>query len=315
MITLKNTKSWMALAVSAAMLVFSSAATAQIAFTGEDTEPEVKEEAVVSRQNTQSPYNNSSAQDTDSKLADAAEKYQHAVGVVIGVVPGHGQIPIGTAWAYEDRLFATNSHVVNGMIDLKSKIPSSAFFIAINGRPDKRLRVAAYMKHPKYGKDETNFEGDKGLPSNDIAKIRTVETAPVHFELADVPQLQRVKSGLRIAYLGFPMEGLLEGNLNTRMPIATMQSGIITSVSDRFLSDGGFSKNRTIRHNLPAAGGASGSPIFGADGKVVAILWGGNISMRITLNNEGKPVHARTPNAALVNFAERIDSLKEVPRP
>ena len=94
-----------------------------------------------------------------------------------------------------------------------------------------------------------------------------------------------------------------------------MQSGIVTSLSDYFLGDSGFGENHLVRHNLPSAGGASGSPIFTPDGTVVAILWGGNIELHLEANSDGKVAQVRAPNAAQVNFAERIDSLAAVPRP
>jgi hypothetical protein len=57
----------------------------------------------------------------------------------------------------------------------------------------------------------------------------------------------------------------------------------------------------TIEHSLPSTGGASGSPIVNARGEVVAILSGGNI-----IPSEVCP---QQPNAAQVNFAQRIDVL------
>jgi hypothetical protein len=58
-----------------------------------------------------------------------------------------------------------------------------------------------------------------------------------------------------------------------------------------------------IEHSLPSAGGASGSPIFDSRGQVVALLSGGN-------NIASKD--GRIPNAALVNFAQRADLLRDL---
>ena len=54
---------------------------------------------------------------------------------------------------------------------------------------------------------------------------------------------------------------------------------------------------------------ASGSPIFNANGEVVGILSAGNIIGQINLET-GKP--ARAPSAVLVNFAQRIDVLRDI---
>jgi hypothetical protein len=111
------------------------------------------------------------------------------------------------------------------------------------------------------------------------------------------------------------MEALMQDNVDPSSPVATMQSGIVTSLSDYFMVDSGFDENRLIRHNLATVGGASGSPIFTPDGLVVAILWGGNMNQSLTLTADGKVDYRRRANAGMVNFAERIDSLNGVPRP
>lgn len=248
-------------------------------------------------------------------LADVADADKYAVGVVVIVLPNRGAVPIGTAWAFESNLFATNGHVVEAMEELSQKFPNAPFFVAINQRPDKRLRVAGFKKHPRYGAAEARFDGKTPIHSPfDIAVIRTTDPAPAHFTLASKAQLQTLRPGARIAFLGFPMESLAQDNIDTQMPIATMQSGIVTSVSDYFLGDSGFDGNRLVRHNLPAVGGASGSPIFTPDGLVVAILWGGNVEARLVATADGVS-QVRQANAAQVNFAERIDSLTGVPRP
>jgi hypothetical protein len=60
-------------------------------------------------------------------------------------------------------------------------------------------------------------------------------------------------------------------------PVATMQSGIITANTDFWLAKSSYESRRLIQHSLPAVGGASGSPIFDADGDVVGILSSGNM--------------------------------------
>ena len=69
-----------------------------------------------------------------------------------------------------------------------------------------------------------------------------------------------------------------------------------------------------IRHNLPATGGASGSPIFAPNGEVVGILFAGNILLDSYCKEKQKaakkdPGICRMPNAAMINFAERADLL------
>lgn len=295
---------------------FMSPVSAQVAITGATARPPAA--ASIPADDPRRPDAGVAAPrltgNADSMLADAAEAYKYAVGVVVYVVPGKGALPIGTAWAFESNLFATNAHVVEAMEKVAKKGPEIPFFIAINQRPDKRLRVAGFRKHPKYGQLEARFDGKTPISAFDLGLIRTTEAPPATFTLASRAQLEALRSGTRIAFVGFPMESLAGANLDVQMPIATMQSGIVTSVSDNYFGDSGFENNRLIRHSLPATGGASGSPIFTPDGAVVAILWGINMQPGVVASRDGFVVE-RDPSAALVNFAERIDGLAGVPRP
>ena len=67
-----------------------------------------------------------------------------------------------------------------------------------------------------------------------------------------------------------------------------------------------FAKNFLLRHNLPATGGASGSPIFNKDGEVVALLFSGNVHVKF---QNGELVE-RTANAAQINFGVRVDMME-----
>ena len=133
-------------------------------------------------------------------------------------------------------------------------------------------------------------------------------------EDAKPSELQKLASGYRIAYLGFPTEGLINGNVGVRNPVATMQSGIITAVSDYWQGDGGFKNNLLIRHNLGATGGASGSPLFNVKGEVVALLNAGNIAIQVSgLTQDGRVVGVkRIPHAAMVNFGQRVDLINQI---
>ncbi len=125
------------------------------------------------------------------------------------------------------------------------------------------------------------------------------------------PAFQELGAGTPVAYIGFPMERLEGGNVNIANPLATMQTGIVTSISDYYLEDRGPAENKLIRHNLPATGGASGSPVFLADGRVVATLNAGNINAVEYTTSSGTS-QFRIPSAAQINFAQRIDILDDI---
>jgi hypothetical protein len=136
--------------------------------------------------------------------------------------------------------------------------------------------------------------------------------------------LYNLKSGMPVGFLGFPSERLSglgdNENYNIDAPIATMQTGIITAVTDFYFKDAGVSGNYCIRHNLPLTGGASGSPIFNTKGQVVALLNGSNMLRVPNFDKKGNPIfdadgkikRIRYPNAAMVGFGVRVDLLDGV---
>ena len=256
--------------------------------------------------------------DTDTRLAEAAQRYEQAVGVVVISGPRVGPIPTGTAWAIADGTFVTNAHVVEGVRKALTSKHIEAAFIAINKRPDLRLRIRSMTAHPRHGDVETDFEGTRSIGhSYDVGLLRTDGSAPVAFKLAPKSDLLALRAGERVAYLGFPMENLTAGNVNVRHPVATMQSGIITAVTDYWQKNQDPANAQFVRHNLGAAGGASGSPMFNADGEVVSVLSGGNNFAGVVIEVQGGKLNKeiqRVGNAAMVNFAQRADLIHDLLR-
>ena len=253
--------------------------------------------------------------------------------------------PVGTAWAFDENRFATNGHVANGLngkvkdvidatvaelltVEAKkagcqsideflkkqgdnaqnvinaavqmvvSKISNIRADIIINGTLKKSYSIAQVQVHKDYG-----VEGSKFNP--DLAVFTIDGKHDNYFKIADKSTLGDLKSGMPIAFLGFPMERLSDGNLHLDNPVASMQSGTVVAVSDFEMKDAGAEGNFLLRHNLPATGGASGSPIFNQSGEVVAALYGGNIIGQVA--NNGQIV--RAPSAVQINFGVRVDLL------
>ena len=131
-------------------------------------------------------------------------------------------------------------------------------------------------------------------------------------------KLYSLKAGIPVASLGYPMEALHGNNINLDNPIASMQTGNIVAVTDSYFKESRPQDNQFVRHNLPSAGGASGSAIFDADGEIVAVHWGGNYNHNVVhLQNDPKTQKkvmrtSRVTSAALINFAARADVLRGV---
>jgi len=253
----------------------------------------------------------------DKQLAAVAERMHSAVGVVVaegfGADGKQRQIPFATAWAWKKDIFASNAHVVDQTMGFMER--GFRVFVVLNRDPLKRYEVIGVSKHPLFRSNAIETDDGDVSFAYDVGLLRVAGKPPVHFDVAWNWTLRRLKSGDRVAYLGFPMENLVKGGVDVKSPVANMQSGIITAVSDFRQRDGGAKNNFLIRHNLGVAGGASGSPIFNSDGKVVAILNAGNMAVQFASVSQQSPEWVRTPSAVMINFAQRADLLEEVPPP
>ncbi len=217
--------------------------------------------------------------DSDEKIRQAAKKYEQALGLV--VVPGEdGAQGFGTAWAVGPQMFATNAHIalpVMGMLEDGRDV-----FVITNKSPDRKYRVLRAVAHPAFLKQHLNMDGKPpAAPTYDVGLLMVDGDPPVKLPLASKEKLYALDSGHRVAFLGFPMENLNAGNVDVHYPVATMQSGIITAVTDPWLAEAAPEKAILIRHNLPSAGGASGSPVFDVDGEVVGVHSAGNYTMGV----------------------------------
>ena len=170
--------------------------------------------------------------------------------------------------------------------------------IRLNHSKGKSFRVAKVQVHPRYNPAEENKSGEF-----DVAIFEIDGSTDCYFDVATKKELYSLRPGIQVASAGFPTEGL--DDLNVEKPEASYATGDIKKVTDFDNKDAGAEYNRSIFHSVPAAGGASGSPIFTANGKVIAVLWGGS--------NHGIDAYgARISSAVLLNFAVRIDQIDDV---
>jgi hypothetical protein len=121
--------------------------------------------------------------------------------------------------------------------------------------------------------------------------------------IEDPQTIAALAPGDAVALAGFPYENMIGGEVQPLGRTPQLQVGNITSLSDFFLLPAESQQRRLVQHNLPIAGGASGSPVIDSNGKVIAIASAGNM-----FSVEGE----RIPNAALVNYAQRIDALADL---
>lgn len=253
---------------------------------------------------------------TGTDFSAIIAKYQKSVFLVDEVDNAGTSHGGATAWIVAmpngSKAFATNAHV-GGMLAEARK----AGYRLVVRAPDaahREYEITDAIIHPAYSAfnamlADADKQASSGLlrqvelsPAYDVAILipNSQDGLPDPLPLARDNVLATLHAGEPIAFVGYPAENLV--SFDAAAPTPTSQVGIITSVRNFFLTaDGGPAQ--LIEHSLPSAGGASGSPIFDAHGQVIALLSGGN-------NIASKD--GRIPNAALVNFAQRVDLLRDL---
>lgn len=167
--------------------------------------------------------------------------------------------------------------------------------LRINHSEGKGYDVKQVQVHRKY-------DGENNKGEFDLALFTIEGKSESHFPLAQEKELEKLHAGLEVASAGFPTEGLSDYNIDA--PEATFGKGIIKKVTDFNHRDAGPKHNRSITHDIPATGGASGSPVFLANGKVIGVLWGVSFAIRTG--------GISAPSGALQNAAVRIDQLNDM---
>lgn len=219
----------------------------------------------------------------------------------------------GTAWVIDDRHLVTNAHVAIASEHLKA---DEELIVRAPTPPYHSYEIKEIRLHPGYKHFIESWKeylpcqmsGDKLIPMKtvtpaDVALLTVDTKAQLNppLKLASVEELEQLTPGTKVAFTGYPSEALLPGNNHKPVPV-THQDEIIR-ITDFFQTRWGNGNNRLIQHGLPITGGASGSPMINATGKVVGVI----SSMNISRSNYG-----RMPNAADVNFGQRADFIYDL---
>ena len=220
-----------------------------------------------------------------------------------------GERAQGTAWVTEDGKLGTNAHVAEAFNKLKA---GESLLVRSSVAPHATHRVKSVELHPGFKefqkmwreylpvqKQNGRLELMRTATPADVA-LMTVER-PEELEpkltLANIDDLEALRPGMRVAFAGYPSEMLLPGALRSPSPV--IQQDEIIRLTNFFMINQ-EKDNRLIHHGLPITGGASGSPIITASGKVIGLISSGNFVFSRGF---------RTVNAADVNFGQRLDFL------
>jgi hypothetical protein len=222
----------------------------------------------------------------------------------------------GTAWPVGPNLLATNAHV--GILR-EGLRPRERMIVRAPGANGQIYEVVEHKLHPGYVPFGAFLQSDARLLSAyrgaevdrltgngyDVSLLRVAGTLPEadRLEIATPEELNALASGTPLATSGYPSENLTDSAQGSFGATPEQHLGVVTAMTDMFHLPAAVAVRQLIHHDLPATGGASGSPIVGASGRVVALLNAGNLFMV-----EGR----RVPNAVLINFAQRADLVRDM---
>lgn len=221
----------------------------------------------------------------------------------------------GTAWVVGPNLLATNAHVALLREGLR---PLERMIVRAPGQNGPIYEVVEHKVHPGYvpfnafvNADERRIGGYRGRSQGfggngyDVALLRVTGTLPEsdRLEIATNDELNALASGTPLATAGYPTESLVNTWSQGIGATPEQHLGVVTAVTDMFHLPSALPYRQLIHHDLPSAGGQSGSPIIGPSGRVVALLNSGNAFM---VNGR------RIPNAALVNYGQRADLVRDM---
>ncbi|MCA8971301.1 MAG: trypsin-like peptidase domain-containing protein [Planctomycetes bacterium] len=222
---------------------------------------------------------------------------------------------VGTAWCVDrDRgLLATNAHVAAAF-----KEDGQLLIARSTTDPVHDLQITKARQHPAYASfQELSSVYDPFVansrtgaldvpPPFDVALFTIAESdrrkLPEALPLADADRIAELRAGETVSSVGFPGEGKAGGGTSLERPEATQSPGEVTRLADAFFGRAESPEEAVaLSFNMNITGGASGSPVLGTDGRVVALFSAGDVA----------PVEGmRIFNGA--SYGPRVDLLREL---
>jgi hypothetical protein len=217
--------------------------------------------------------------------------------------------PVGTAWPVGPHLLATNSHVA------ELYKPGENMLALSPGKDGKAYEIIGAKLHPGYNALSAFLARDPiqrnyvqlFVPGYDVALLQVKDELPASaiLKLASTDELRALEPGTAVAITGYPMEGVIGSRAQGYGATPELHVGTITGLTDFFFLPADFEHRQLIHHDLPTAGGSSGSPIVGGGGHVVALLNAGN-------SYSPGPNQPRVPSGVLINYGQRVDMLRQL---
>ncbi|HUZ17714.1 MAG TPA: FHA domain-containing protein [Spirochaetia bacterium] len=245
---------------------------------------------------------------SEADAANIHRKFAKAVYLVAFRVRGGGVQPMGTAFAISPLgVFATNAHVAQ---PVQMLLANRTNVLLISQGGVKQLRVASVECHPLY-EDSDNV----GYKTPDVAILRATlpggQGLDSVVQLANEKELRELQIGSALCYIGFPQYQSEYASLDEVN--ARIYQGRLNRLLTMEEKRGEFANQHLIEHDMYSWSGASGSPIFNAKGKVVAVHFASNrVIRKMDVVGTKQSIVVADQNPAGPKWGMRVDLLREV---
>jgi V8-like Glu-specific endopeptidase len=212
----------------------------------------------------------------ETKVYQVLASYKYSNGQTAPLYPMGTEFAVATSFNRRGSIggaLATNAHVLEGIFktqDLfaKNGITSYAFIVVRGntrvGNQEGTYRITYGAFHAAYTGIQTTTQ-----QSPDVALLQVDRDLPATVTIASDAELKSLNVGQPIAMLGFGVEN---GPASGDQPIGTFKNGTISALRPYNTSITATAEStRLIQHDMIGVGGSSGSPVFNAAGKVIAI--------------------------------------------
>lgn len=215
----------------------------------------------------------------------------HDALYLVTVKTGGAEDGFCTAFGTSKDRLVTNAHCVHLAEDYRRR--GGQIWVVQNGHPEVRFAVDKMRRI-------SGFLPGGGI-SPDVGWLRVVGSLPALATLAAPAEYRAVRTGDAMFSYGFP------GRLaDADAPEATFVEGVVGRVTTIDGRAGSVADTRLIQHSAFSSGGTSGSPIFNAAGKVVAVNTGGYSE---TVETKGG---SSSRSLAGYNFGMRVDLVEQL---
>ena len=224
----------------------------------------------------------------------------------------------GTASPIGPDLLATNAHVAESFLN---RGPKGRMVVRAPGVGGREYEVVEVRIHPGYRAFQEFLDQDQfyvgdwrltgaQIPSYDVAILRIAPGATLSpiLEIAPAEEIANLAPGFPLARAGYPTEYVSGAEIQSQVAATpNLAVGMITGMTDMFRMPGDPAHQRLVHHSVPSAGGASGSPLVGPNGKIVALNNAGTYVF-VKIGNETQ----RISSSVLINYGQRADWLTDL---